>query len=1343
MANSSTAQVLKFDGQSTYIHKLGSALSLGLTNRDFTVEAWIRIDDFSGHADKSILGTDQTGPNNGLHLIVRNRRPFFGFFVNDMTGQTELSTGVWYHLAWRYTTETQEQVLFINGVLDAASTGHAPFQGTGDILIGRWASGRYFNGAMADVRIWDHARPSQAIQSDMQRRLTGTERGLTAYWRLDDGSGGIIAADSSQNGADGELRGDPERMWVDVKPPLTWEADRERVLTFDGEHDRLTISPFKGFPDQELTFECWIRSGDASKAGTIVSYANDQGDNAFLLYDYRNLGPDINDNFEASGVAFNDGQWHHLAVTWRCSTGRTIIYKDGQKQEPDYILSKGVPISDGGSFVLGQEQDALAGRFDPAQAFKGEMTEVRLWSVVRQARQIRSTMHRRFTKKDLETMGGLVGYWPLNNAPEDFAADLSANSQLSQFNGPTWIELKGPLPPEMSDGPKTLHFDGKDDYISVVIDLPETEVTHELWFRTDEANCGIFSVVDREGGGGHDRHIYLRNGNLNVRLWRNEVIGTSGLNLADNQWHHVAHVFGASVSGQQIYIDGELQASGQKGESDFDWQKRILIGYSADAAQPHFKGQIYEVRLWNKARTIDDIRKMLGRRTRGNEPDLIGCWHLDEGRRTIVPDISSYQRDGYFSGPSWEKFALPIETPSGKVLGLDGVNDQVYIDDFRWTNRGPVTVEFWTKVYETDLRKGSLFTLGSQNNPSRFQSNVPWVDRHLYWDYGDNRTSGRAGVDFGPYLGRWTHVALVSQGENGNFMGIYLNGHLVSSTQASDGPKTRLHGLSIGRWNKLIHKGQLTEFRIWRKVRSADEIKADMNRRLAGNEADLAGYWQLDHSAKDSLSSRPGQISGENWISLDAPIQSSLDELPTMPAATFDGLSDHISIPPSETFNTLQTITIEAWAKATDSGKQPHEYPVLSKHGSGTGWELRCGDGKAEFLITLDRHHYPLTVDQGIDLNQWYHLAGTYDGRVFYFYINGVLKGSAALAGTLTPYLGELNIGRNPRWPDRLFAGKISEVRVWNKARSAVEIQAALYQRLSGKESGLIGYWKLDEGSGEVANDSSPGELNGALRGVEWAATPIPLAFGKWSWVEVEVDPEAHLNKLRSERESLQAQLVQAQAEAQRLKQNELALQKQLDDARNRVRELDKEKEDLIDTHQNTVSQIKEQESSRRDKLIQEGGAVTLSELIRNTNQEITQAREELQRQGGNYRLGRVAIELKMVAAADGTGMIFPKPEEMGQANQLSTVNLDFAPKEVVEEAPEDGNEVPSVIGYTELLARRKLSEAGLVMAVKYQAVALEEGQPSWEDRVVNQHPKPEAKAQPLSTVEVFIGKLS
>ncbi|WP_149030914.1 neuraminidase-like domain-containing protein [Moorena producens] len=156
--------VLQFDGTDNYI-KLVNATELGLTNNSFTVEAWVKTEERSDGGNPAILGIEEHGENLGLHLVIQETKAYMGFYGNDLRGKTSLEDGKWYRIVWRYTKNTQEQAIFINGRLDASKTANGDFQGEGQVLIGRWDLHEYknFQGQMANVRIWERALSDREI----------------------------------------------------------------------------------------------------------------------------------------------------------------------------------------------------------------------------------------------------------------------------------------------------------------------------------------------------------------------------------------------------------------------------------------------------------------------------------------------------------------------------------------------------------------------------------------------------------------------------------------------------------------------------------------------------------------------------------------------------------------------------------------------------------------------------------------------------------------------------------------------------------------------------------------------------------------------------------------------------------------------------------------------------------------------------------------------------------------------------------------------------------------------------------------------------------------------------
>ena len=85
-----------------------------------------------------------------------------------------------------------------------------------------------------------------------------------------------------------------------------------------------------------------------------------------------------------TSVSANDGQWHHIAVTWDSSgstdlqgRGNSIIYMDGNPVWQGDV-SKGKMIEDGGTVVLGNAQLAPGSVGTAATAFEGQLSDV-IW----------------------------------------------------------------------------------------------------------------------------------------------------------------------------------------------------------------------------------------------------------------------------------------------------------------------------------------------------------------------------------------------------------------------------------------------------------------------------------------------------------------------------------------------------------------------------------------------------------------------------------------------------------------------------------------------------------------------------------------------------------------------------------------------------------------------------------------------------------------------------------------------------------------------------------------------------------------------------------------------------
>lgn len=107
-----------------------------------------------------------------------------------------------------------------------------------------------------------------------------------------------------------------------------------------------------------------------------------------------------------------------------------------------------------------------------------------------------------------------------------------------------------------------------------------------------------------------------------------------------------------------------------------------------------------------------------------------------------------------------------------------------------------------------------------------------------------------------------------------------------------------------------------------------------------------------------------------------------------------------------------------------------------------------------------------VTSYPSLPLGRWVHVAASLDisGATGVTYINGVAVPSAYSnnAATGVTQAGNLAVGAEPSSPTFYFDGKLSDVRLWSDIRTATEIRENMNKQLTGSESNLVGYWKLN-----------------------------------------------------------------------------------------------------------------------------------------------------------------------------------------------------------------------------------------------------------------------------------------
>ncbi|NCD32490.1 MAG: hypothetical protein EOL87_03635 [Spartobacteria bacterium] len=199
-----TNRALKLTGSNACV-RIADAPALCLTNRSFTLCAWLRSDRYAAQ-DYAALITKRAGNADdgwAVALTGTTHEEGPGRLVFAQAGDmgtlliasNECATGVWHHVAVSFATNTQTLALFADGQPVAVGTNWmSPSSTASPLLLGadslnQWAS---LEGMLDDVQIWNQSLPAERLRALAQTPLTGHEVGLVAGWTFNSGTASNI-----------------------------------------------------------------------------------------------------------------------------------------------------------------------------------------------------------------------------------------------------------------------------------------------------------------------------------------------------------------------------------------------------------------------------------------------------------------------------------------------------------------------------------------------------------------------------------------------------------------------------------------------------------------------------------------------------------------------------------------------------------------------------------------------------------------------------------------------------------------------------------------------------------------------------------------------------------------------------------------------------------------------------------------------------------------------------------------------------------------------------------------------------------------------------------------------
>jgi hypothetical protein len=332
-------------------------------------------------------------------------------------------------------------------------------------------------------------------------------------------------------------------------------------------------------------------------------------------------------------------------------------------------------------------------------------------------------------------------------------------------------------------------------------------------------------------------------------------------------------------------------------------------------------------------------------------------------------------------------------------------------------------------------------------------------------------------------VGGWHHLAVVKSSTNTIF---FLDGtNLISKGSAITNPSGS-SSLRLGRQFGAYGEywpGAMDDVRIWSRALSAAEIQTNRLQRPTGTEPGLLAAWEFDEGSGTNCASLgsfalTNPITGSpNWVPSGVPWPAADNAL------FFNGAGAYLDagaalIPASGDF------TVACWAFCPRNVSGFRE--IISQGtlynafylGKAANGNVRMGDGwwDTGVAFPLDSWHQFTLVKTST--NAIFYLDGT----------NRLSKGSTLP----NPVATSLRLGRQYGANEEYWPGAMDDVRIWNRALSAAEVQAGFNRKPSGSEPGLLAAWEFDEGMGTAIAAIATNLVLTGTNGATWMMTGAP-----------------------------------------------------------------------------------------------------------------------------------------------------------------------------------------------------------------------------------------------------------
>lgn len=848
----------------------------------------------------------------------------------------------------------------------------------------------------------------------------------------------------------------------------------------------------------DFTFAAYVKLNDFNNPGSyLVSGANSSQSNE-LLIGYEHAGGEgwsiyiagTRYKFTQDAGIMNDLMWHHVVITRSGSVAK--LYVDGQQIGASISVSSHQLDVDPGGFVIGQEQDCVGGCFVASESWNGTIDEFRLYGEAIPQAVIDSLLQCApagtpcddgdplTTNDQQDGMCNCIGipdpvfYLQLNGNLLDSLGnyDGTASTTLTYVNG---VCQEGVfIPKSTADFFNISHtaVDGLQDF-SFSGYLKINDLTNlNGWVsvaNSSEANELFLEYYPNEG-------------------WRILINGTTYIfngadtELNDLRWHHI--VITRKAGQAKLYIDGQLVGTPIvcDDKTIAATPNGFVIGQDQDCvggcfnAMQSWNGIIDEFMLFDIAlpqHGVDMLAKCPDAGTPCDDGDpnttndqydgSCNCIGMSQPTLHMKMDGDLTDEFGNFDGSPGPTLTFSDgQCNEGVFIGVN-TTDVISISEQAVDGLMDFTFAAYLKLNDLSNVRHHWVSCANVTSNNEFLIGYDPANDAV-WNIYIKNTLYQITADQGILNDlMWHHFAL---SRKSGTLRLYIDGELIGSPVLAD----------------------------------AAPLSVDQGGFVLGQDQDCVGGCFVANESWNGLIDEfklfpqallPSQIA--SLQTCDNCVNTSLD---------FDGTDDHVRIPHTpELAVGAGPITLEAWFKVTDAAqlgtiisKRQNTSPFNMLHltindgsdprqnlsaGKKISFAFGTGLGAADFVAIT-------TVDDVID-SDWHHIAAVVDpsSQSLSMYIDGVLQVvNTNTVGSSFPIITNtqpFTIGS--AFDIFHLEGQVDDVRIWNTVRDGSQIQALKDTELTGQETGLVAYYKMDDTYDGMQLESCTGAHDGTMMG--------------------------------------------------------------------------------------------------------------------------------------------------------------------------------------------------------------------------------------------------------------------